>query len=110
MYEHGNGVLQDYTEAIKWYKLAAAKKDSGALNNLGYLYHNGLGVKKSMKEACKYYGKAAALNDPLAKCNMAGCLAQGIGVKKDYKKAKALAKEGYEQGGDILTGLKPRAS
>jgi len=34
MYYNGEGVIQDYTEAIKWYKLSAKQGDEGAIANL----------------------------------------------------------------------------
>ena len=30
MYGNGNGVLQDYAEAVKWYRLSAEQGDAGA--------------------------------------------------------------------------------
>jgi TPR repeat protein len=32
---NGQGVTQDYTEAVRWYKLAAAQGHASAQNNLG---------------------------------------------------------------------------
>ena len=37
MYERGNGVPQDYTEAARWYRLAADDGDDAAQCNLGLL-------------------------------------------------------------------------
>ena len=35
MYEHGEGVRQDYAEAVRWYRKAAEQGDSDAQHNLG---------------------------------------------------------------------------
>ena len=35
MYEHGNGVWEDYNEAVKWYRLAAEQGKANAQYNLG---------------------------------------------------------------------------
>ena len=35
MYHYGKGVLQDYAEAVKWYRLAADQGDALAQFNLG---------------------------------------------------------------------------
>ena len=37
MFENGKGVEQDYAEAIRWYRLAAEQKESGAQNRLDAL-------------------------------------------------------------------------
>ncbi len=54
-YEKGEGVPQDYTEAVKWYYLAAGQGDASAQLNLGYMYEKGLGVPKNYAEAHKWY-------------------------------------------------------
>ena len=46
MYDKGEDVKQDYTEAAKWYQKAAEQGKAAAQNNLGYMYHNGEGVKQ----------------------------------------------------------------
>ncbi len=38
MYERGQGVPQDYKEAVKWYRLAAEQGDAEAQFNLGIMY------------------------------------------------------------------------
>jgi TPR repeat protein len=44
MYEHGRGVPQDETEAVRWYRLAANQGFAVAQSNLGVMYRNGRGV------------------------------------------------------------------
>ena len=44
MYENGEGVPQDYQEAVKWYRLSAEQGYSCAQVNLGVMYDQGLGV------------------------------------------------------------------
>jgi TPR repeat protein len=34
MYDNGEGVLQDYVEAVKWYRLTADQGDANAQANL----------------------------------------------------------------------------
>lgn len=57
-YEHGEGVPQDYTEALKWYKLAAEQGDSKAQFNLGVFYIKGKGVSQNYTKAKEWYEKA----------------------------------------------------
>ena len=44
MYDDGRGVVQDYKEAVKWYRKAAEQGDAGAQYNLGVMYLHGTGV------------------------------------------------------------------
>jgi hypothetical protein len=46
MYALGNGVPQDYTEAMKWYRLAAEQGHAKAQLNIAVMYGNGQGVPK----------------------------------------------------------------
>jgi len=53
-------VAQSYEEAVKWYRLAAAQGDAGALFNLGGCYANGEGVPQDFGEAMRLYKRASA--------------------------------------------------
>jgi len=44
MYDNGDGVPQDYKEAVKWWKLSAEQGRASAQYNLGLMYKNGQGV------------------------------------------------------------------
>ncbi|MFC1836945.1 hypothetical protein ACFL2Q_19845, partial [Thermodesulfobacteriota bacterium] len=50
-YHDGKGVQRDYSEALKWFRLAAEKGNAGAMNMVGVMYHDGLGVPKDYAEA-----------------------------------------------------------
>ena len=41
MYDNGEGVAQDHSEAARWYRLAAEQGLAEAQNNLGVLYEDG---------------------------------------------------------------------
>jgi TPR repeat protein len=73
MYSHGQGVPQDYQEAVKWYRLAADQGDSDAKNNLGLMYSDGRGVPQDYNEAIKWYRLAADRGDPDAQFNRFHC-------------------------------------
>jgi hypothetical protein len=60
MYEKGDGVPQDYAEAVKWYKKSAEQGNAYAQNNIGHMYEKGRGVPKEYMEAHKWYNLAAA--------------------------------------------------
>ena len=51
--------MQDYAEAVKWYRLAAEQGDSAAQYNLAVMYNNGEGVLQDYAEAMKWYRLAA---------------------------------------------------
>ena len=59
MYQNGNGVSQDYTEAMKWYRKAADAGNAMAMRNIGWLYQHGQGVSQDYTEAMQWYRKAA---------------------------------------------------
>jgi TPR repeat protein len=68
MYNRGQGVPQDYSEAVKWYRLAAEQGDVKAQNNLGVMYANGKGVPQDIVQAYKWFSigasKSAASDQP----------------------------------------------
>jgi TPR repeat protein len=60
MYDFGRGVTQNYAEAVKWYKLAAAQGDAKAQHNLGLMYYEGQGVPQDFVLAHMWTNLAAA--------------------------------------------------
>ena len=53
LYDRGQGVKQDYNEAMKWFYKAAKQGESYSQFSIGLLYYNGQGVKQDYKEAIK---------------------------------------------------------
>ena len=53
MYETGQGVKQDYAEALSWYLKSAVQGDYKAKLRTVSLYANGLGVKRDLAEALR---------------------------------------------------------
>ncbi len=60
MYDNGRGVLQDYAEAIRWYRLAADQGAATAQYNLGVMYEYGGGVLQDNVMAHMWYNIASA--------------------------------------------------
>jgi TPR repeat protein len=83
-------VIQDYAEAVKWYRLAAAQGDASAQFNLGVMYSSGQGVLQDYAEAVKWYRLAAAQGDASAQLNLGVMYGTGKGLLQDYIKAHAL--------------------
>jgi TPR repeat protein len=63
MYFSGKGVAQNYIEAVKWYRLAAAQGSAGAQFNLGGMYGNGQGVAQDYVRAHLWLNLSAASGD-----------------------------------------------
>ena len=59
MFFQGYGVQRDYKEALKWFKLAAAKGSVCSQFYIGIMYQDALGVTKDTNEAKKWYKLAA---------------------------------------------------
>jgi hypothetical protein len=70
MHYKGNGVPQNYSEAMKWYKKAADQGYTEAQYNLGVMYYFGKGVPQNYAKAYSYWSVAAALNDQSSKKNL----------------------------------------
>ena len=58
-YANGEGVKQDFAEAVKWFRKAAEQGLAPAQFRLGCLYDDGKGVEKDRQEAIKWWRKAA---------------------------------------------------
>ena len=69
MYHEGQGVPQDYTEAMKWFRKAAEHGVAEAQFSLGALHLRGDGVPQDYAKAVKWWRKAwmllAMMVDPL---------------------------------------------
>ena len=60
MYDNGQGVAQDYKEAVRLWGLAAAQGNASAQTNLGVMYANGTGVAQDYVKAHMWYNLGAA--------------------------------------------------
>ncbi len=60
MFANGEGVAQDYAEAVRLFRLSAAQGDACGQINLGLTFENGLGVAQDRAEAIRLYRLAAA--------------------------------------------------
>ena len=59
IYNEGLGVKQDYAEAVRWYRLAAAQGHASAQSNLGTMYGEGQGVVQDYTRAHMWFNLAA---------------------------------------------------
>jgi uncharacterized protein len=84
MYANGQGVAQDYAQAVAWYRKAADQGDADAQFNLGEMYRNGQSVAQDDAQAVIWYRKAADHGNALAQSNLGVAYANGQGVAQDY--------------------------
>ena len=98
MYTNGTGVPQDYTEAVRLYRLAAAQGHAGAQCNLAVMYDNGTGVPQDYTEAVRLYRLAASQGEAGAQCNLAMMYENGTGLPQDHAEAARLYRRAADQG------------
>jgi hypothetical protein len=86
-YYYGDGVSQDYSKALSWYRKAADQGFSGGEEGLAYLYLHGQGVSQDYAEALRWYRKAAEQGDAKAETALALMYSHGRGVAVDDAEA-----------------------
>jgi TPR repeat protein len=91
--EIGLGTSSNESEAVKYYQIAAKKKNSDALLNLGYCYDMGIFFPENSSKAVSYYMEGAKLGNVRAMNNYAVMLRDGEGVPRDISKAIRLFQE-----------------
>ena len=91
MYKSGQGVEQDFKEAVKWYRKAADQGYASAQLSLGRMYESGDGVLKDDVIAYAWYNITAVNGEELAK-KYKDVLAKKM-TPEDISKAQALSKE-----------------
>jgi TPR repeat protein len=96
MYMNGNGVIQDYAEAVKWYRLAAEQGYANAQNNLGLMYEYGQGVLQDNILSHMWYNIASA-NGTKKSSERRDEIAAKM-TAADISKAQAIAKECMSSG------------
>ena len=98
MYSNGEGVPEDDTEAVKWYRLAAEQGNAYAQYSLGWAYANGEGVPEDDTEAVKWYRLAAEQGVAGAQFRLGVMYDYGQGVPEDDTEAVKWYRRAAEQG------------
>ncbi|MCR9071818.1 MAG: sel1 repeat family protein [Alphaproteobacteria bacterium] len=94
----GNGVDQDYNEAVKWYRKSAQKGNAEGQWLLGYMYFVGQGVDQNYNEAVKWYRKSAEQGNSDGQYGLGTAYFVGQGVDKNYNEAVKWYRKSAEQG------------
>jgi len=97
MYENGLGVTQDYSEAVRYYKLAVRGNNIFAQSNLAFLYEKGLGVTQNYTEASRLYRLGADQGDADAQFNLGRMYENGYGVTQSDTEAFKYYKLGADK-------------
>ncbi len=100
MYEKGQGVSQDYKQAVEWYTKAAEQGNAWAQYNLGVKYNNGQGVAQDYKQAVYWWTKAADQGYASAQYNLGVMYGEGKGVPQNYKLAYVWSSLAAAQGNE----------
>jgi TPR repeat protein len=87
MYDLGQGVTQDYKEAVKWYRRAAEQGNAAARFALAEMYKNGDGVPQDVQAAIKWYRLAAGQDYALAQLLLGVLYESGTGVTANVSEA-----------------------
>ena len=98
LYFYGEGVRQDYAEAILWYRRAAAQKSAKAEYAIGYCNGHGLGVPRDDAEAARWMRQAADQGNAAAQCELASMYYRGAGVGQNYSQAFLWYQRAADQG------------
>lgn len=88
--------LNNYKEAVKWFKIAADKGYAPAQCALARCYLQGKGIEQSFEEAIKLFKSAAAKGNYIACRELCRCFEEGIGVEKNPIEAAKWNKKAEE--------------
>jgi TPR repeat protein len=101
MYQNGEGVPQNYSKAVKWFRMAAEQGDSNAQYSLGLKYSVGHGVPQNYPEAAKWHRKSAEQGNRAAQLSLARMYDRGNGVPQNdlsaYMWANLAASGGFQK-------------
>lgn len=83
LYESGDGVRKDETEARRWTEQAARGGDPKAMHNLALYYFEGAGGPKDTPAAAQWFRRAAEKGVTDSQFNLGRLYEEGYGVPKD---------------------------
>jgi hypothetical protein len=86
-YADGEGVPQNYRDAMAWFAKAAASGNDDAQWKLGLGYIGGIGVPQDEREAVVWFKRAANRGDIRAQNALSDLYLSGRGVPRDYVRA-----------------------
>lgn len=93
-YYEGDGVAQDYKEAVKYFQLAAEQGDARAQYYMGECYYHGYGVAEDLEQATAWYVLAEAQEYEPAQSKVGVCFYE---IGSDYYHGFGGKEQNYEQ-------------
>lgn len=109
LYYHGQGVPQDYGEALRWFEKSADQNDPSGQYHVGVMYYYGNAVTQDYREAVRLFREAADHDYPTAQDQLGTMFANGIGLQQDFGEAfrwyRKAAELGYARGEEHLGTL-----
>ena len=98
LYLNGEMVTNSYSEAAKWFQLAAGQGNPDAEAGLGELHEAGQGVPKDMEKAVQYYRQAADKGHAGAQYTLGFMAECGRGLPQSHAEAVKWFLKAAEQG------------
>ena len=98
LYQHGQGVEPDNTQAAAWYQQAADQGHVAAQSYLASMYADGEGVPQDDAQAVAWYRKAADQGYAAAQFGLGFMYDRGRGVPQDFTQAVAWVHRAADQG------------
>jgi uncharacterized protein len=98
MCENGQGLPQDYAQAVSWYKKAAGQGHTEAMTSMGWMYKKGQGVSQNYAKAVSWYQKAAERGSGDAMALLGTMYKNGQGVPQNYARAAGWYQKASDQG------------
>jgi TPR repeat protein len=87
MYRNGQGVVQDYAEALRWLRKAAEQGNALAMGNLGVMYANAQGVAQDYTAAVSWWLRAAEQGEVISQTHLGSAYYFGQGVPQNHGEA-----------------------
>jgi TPR repeat protein len=98
LYRKGHGTPQDYSQAEKWFRLAAEVGNIQAMLCLGNMFYFGRERIENYSEALSWYSKAAEKGNAEAEFRLAIMYSCGQGVPQNWSEAASWCLKAAEQG------------
>ncbi|MFZ6773259.1 tetratricopeptide repeat protein [Undibacterium sp. SXout7W] len=97
MYLNGEGIEENYQQAMHWFEQSAAQNNVRAQVNLARMYAKGKGVAPDYNTAVSWFKKAADQGYADAQYSLGVLYVTGNGTSLDFNKAKDLFQQAADQ-------------
>ena len=98
IFQNGDGVPQNHTEAIRWYTKAAEKGNADAQYALGAYYMSGNGAARDDAKAATWFRKAAEQDKAPAQYLLGYLLSRGEGITRNNVESASWYRKAAEKG------------